>query len=554
MEAYAPLPPGDPFAASETLFTALAADLAGPGAAGLTACELEELLDARGREVLRQLLQDHYDLRAAREDSRPAPAAGTARRPRAPTGSPGPGWKAGAPAAGHAVRHGPRHPLRLAAPRGAELAPGRRRPVPAGRAALPLAGHAGRAGGRPRVFRRRARRDRPPLRPGDRQAAGGGVRGDAAADVPAFYAARPPEPCTPATLLIMSADCKGIVMRPAALRAATARAAAKAGRCDPAGRRGEPNRKRMATLVTVYDAGPAARRPHDVIAPPGGRHGTRQPRRGPKARGKWLAGSVRCDAAAMIAAMFDEAAARDPQHLRTWVVLVDGAEHSWTSSAPRPPARRHLHVITDIIHVLEYIWGAAWSLHGAGDPAAEDWVAAKALAVLAGDSERVAAQVSGEADAAGLAGTRRNRRRRLRPLPRRPHRLPPLRQGPRQRLAHRDRGHRRRLPAPHRRPPRHRRSQMGPRRRRSRPDPPRRHRQRRLPRILALPPRPRAPAAPPRHRARTIHTRSLTNDLTPKQLRRVYLCRPCASLDGHPEFQVPRTGPGRPRRLHRVLQ
>ena len=32
----------------------------------------------------------------------------------------------------------------------------------------------------------------------------------AAADVPAFYAARPPEPCTPATLLVMSADCKVI--------------------------------------------------------------------------------------------------------------------------------------------------------------------------------------------------------------------------------------------------------------------------------------------------------------------------------------------------------
>src|SRR5258708_817085 len=34
----------------------------------------------------------------------------------------------------------------------------------------------------------------------------------AAADIPAFYAARIPEPCTPGTLLIMSADCKGIVM------------------------------------------------------------------------------------------------------------------------------------------------------------------------------------------------------------------------------------------------------------------------------------------------------------------------------------------------------
>ncbi len=37
----------------------------------------------------------------------------------------------------------------------------------------------------------------------------------------------------------------------------------------------KPNRKRMAALVTVYDAEPAPRRPHDVLAPPGGRHGSR---------------------------------------------------------------------------------------------------------------------------------------------------------------------------------------------------------------------------------------------------------------------------------------
>ena len=44
----------------------------------------------------------------------------------------------------------------------------------------------------------------------------------------------------------------------------------------------------------------------------------------------------------------------------------------------------------------------------AGDPAAEDWVAAKALAVLAGDSARAAEEITAEADAAGLAGNQRN--------------------------------------------------------------------------------------------------------------------------------------------------
>jgi hypothetical protein len=92
MEAYPAVPPGDPFAASQALFTALAAELAGPSAAGMTAFELEEFTDERGREVLLRLLQDHYDLRSLREEQQaranPAPATG-------PDGSPGPGWSPG---------------------------------------------------------------------------------------------------------------------------------------------------------------------------------------------------------------------------------------------------------------------------------------------------------------------------------------------------------------------------------------------------------------------------------------------------------------------------
>ena len=70
------------------MFDALACELAGPAAAVLTAFELEELLDERTRKMTRQLLQDHYDLRAIREEQQarqdPAPAEGT-------DGSPGPG-------------------------------------------------------------------------------------------------------------------------------------------------------------------------------------------------------------------------------------------------------------------------------------------------------------------------------------------------------------------------------------------------------------------------------------------------------------------------------
>ena len=164
----------------------------------------------------------------------------------------------------------------------------------------------------------------------------------------------------------------------------------------------------MATLACVYDTEPSPRRPHDIIAPPGGRHGHRTLRPRPRATAKWLAGSVRHDPAEVIAAAFSQAEARDPRHQRTWVVLADGAEHQL--DLIRAEAQRRgvtIHIVIDLVHVLEYIWKAAWSLHSPGDPAAEDWVAVKALAVLAGDSTRAAAEITTETETAGLTAAQR---------------------------------------------------------------------------------------------------------------------------------------------------
>jgi hypothetical protein len=245
----------------------------------------------------------------------------------------------------------------------------------------------------------------------------------------------------------------------------------------------------MATLACVYDAEPAPRRPHDVIAPPGGRHGCRKPRPGPKARARWLAGSVEQDPAEVIAAAFDQAEARDPAHLRRWVVLVDGAEHQ-LDLIRAEAARRGvtISILIDLIHVLEYIWKAAWSLHAAGDPAAEDWVAVKALAVLAGNSAQVAAAITAEAEAAGLTASQRHGADAC------VHYLTSKHQFLRYDQA---------LAAGwpiatgviegacrHLIGDRHQRSTLGPGRRRSHPHPARRDQQRRLRRILALPPRP----------------------------------------------------------------
>ncbi|MEU9887744.1 hypothetical protein [Sphaerisporangium sp. NPDC051011] len=81
----------------------------------------------------------------------------------------------------------------------------------------------------------------------------------------------------------------------------------------------KPARKRMATLGVVYDAEPAPRRPHDVIAVPGGRGGHRPSRPRPRAMRKWLCGSIINDPHMVIEKILDHAEARDPTHARPWV-------------------------------------------------------------------------------------------------------------------------------------------------------------------------------------------------------------------------------------------
>jgi hypothetical protein len=67
VEAYALDRVTTAFEASRARFEAVLAWLAGPEPAAVTHAELEDHLQVESREVFRQLLQDHLDLRAQRE-------------------------------------------------------------------------------------------------------------------------------------------------------------------------------------------------------------------------------------------------------------------------------------------------------------------------------------------------------------------------------------------------------------------------------------------------------------------------------------------------------
>ncbi len=403
----------DPFAASRSVFDALIVELDAEPAARLGRAELEELLELRGRELLRQLFQDHLELRRLREE------LAVAAHPAAVTGADG--------VTRRAVETG--HQRLLATIFGT---------VTVGRCAW-------RAQGRRNVYPADAALRLPRLRHShglQRLAALEAVRGSfdqateaigrrcgqvvgkrqvelltvaAAADIDAFSQAMTPQPSTDATVLVVSVDGKGVVVRPEALREATLKAAQAKGpgpyrtRLASGEKQG---RKRMATLGVVYDAEPAPRRAHDVICVPAataqGRSGQRRRRLGPNAQAKWLTGSVTADSEQVIQAVFDQAEQRDPTHRRTWVVLVDGARHQ-LDLARAEAARRgvRVHILIDLIHVLEYLWKAAWCFHADGDPQAEAWVATHAISTLSGQAAQTIAAIDAQAVGAGLSDSQR---------------------------------------------------------------------------------------------------------------------------------------------------
>lgn len=216
----------------------------------------------------------------------------------------------------------------------------------------------------------------------------------AAIDFDAFYQRQDTEVVEPTQdPLALSLDSKGIVVRRQDLREATRKAAESEehklhARLSPGEKR---NRKRMATVAAVYDVEPVERTPLDIMA-----HDLRpvtvaKPKR-PKARNKRVWASVEKSPEEVTEQVFQEAQQRDPEHKRPWVVLVDGDSDQIERVRSQACALGvSITLVLDFIHVLEYLWAAAWCFFTPGDAQAERWVEERALLVLEGLSSDVAA-------------------------------------------------------------------------------------------------------------------------------------------------------------------
>lgn len=209
----------------------------------------------------------------------------------------------------------------------------------------------------------------------------------AAQDFDDFYEFRAAAKASPSDLLLISTDAKGIAMRHEDLREATRLAAETTDhkletRLSPGEKR---NRKRMAQVASVYSIAPFPRKPSDII------HTLRSEEdvdaRRPRPTDKRVWASVEKEAASVIREAFAEALRRDPERQRRWVVLVDGEPRQL--AAVKAEARRigaTITILVDIVHVLEYLWSAARALFGETNAKAESWVADRLHQLLEGAS------------------------------------------------------------------------------------------------------------------------------------------------------------------------
>ncbi len=369
-------------------------------AAALSHGELEVCVQAKGREVLHQFVQDHLDMRAQREERVEVVSADTVRH-----GS---------------VETGHRRPLatifgEVGVERLAYRHRGSANLYPAD-AALNLPQERHSHGLRRLAAIESTRGSYEDAAEAIQRATGVTVAkrqieeltARAATDVDGFYGASVPEPGDSDDVLVVSVDGKGIVMRPDSLRPATERAAAASTtKLETRLSKGEKrNRKRLAEVGAVYDVTPVPRSPADVLA---SNHGD-DPPPAPQAEAKWVTASVVEDAAEVVDRVFDEAERRDPDHTRQWVALVDGNRHQIDCIEAQARQRKvSVAIVVDLIHVLEYLWGAVWCFFAEGDPAAEDWVQDRALAILAGKARDVAAGIRRRATTAGLPTSKRKK-------------------------------------------------------------------------------------------------------------------------------------------------
>jgi len=391
----------DHFRSAQTCFKSIVDQLGSSETLGLPHEAVESLLETSGRELLRRLFQDHLDLRRAREERRTeVVGADSTARTHVRARDRGLESVFGRVTINRLAYGGRGIPCliplddELNLPREVYSYGVRRRAaVESSKSSFGEAVESLRSTTGARAAKRQVEE----------------LTQRAAQDFDAFYEQRQTVFAERSDLLVLSFDCKGIVMRPQDLREEARRDAERSVRkFDKRRTRGQVSgHKRMAQLATVYDVSPYFRNAEEVVA---GFRPLRVVKVRPRPYNKRAWASVAKEGEAIIEEAFREALRRDPKQKRRWVVTIDG-DIKQLRKLKRVINRLKVDVeiVHDIVHVLEYLWAAATGLHGEFNPERQTWVTERFLRILQGKASSVAAGMRRSATMRGLSQTARKR-------------------------------------------------------------------------------------------------------------------------------------------------
>ncbi len=235
----------------------------------------------------------------------------------------------------------------------------------------------------------------------------------AAEDFDAFYKGqyeyRPSEQT--GSILVITADGKGVVMRREDLREATKKKAERTKHklLNRLSRGEKRNAKRMATVAGVYTVAPYERTAEDVLGCLAPQNEREKPDR-PKPESKRVWASLEKTPDEVIREAFREARRRDPEGRKRWVALVDGNEPQIEILGKLfRKEGYHALIVLDFIHVAERVWKAGLDFYRESSAELEAWVGKRLLGILQGRTGHVAAGMRRSATLHGLDEDARQR-------------------------------------------------------------------------------------------------------------------------------------------------
>jgi len=217
---------------------------------------------------------------------------------------------------------------------------------------------------------------------------------DAAQDFDAFYRQRSAAPAT-GSILVAAVDCKGIPM----VKPGGAQLTHRLTKGQKA------NKKRMATVATVFTRAPWVRTPQQVIESlfPTCRRTSGDAPTPPRPENKRVWASLLKGKTAVIQEVAEEMERRDPFRSLTRLALTDGER----ALQIRVDRKLNVTLILDLIHVLEKLWKAAYVFHAEGSLDADLWVLDRSLRILFGDVGQVVKGIRQSITKRNLPGSKR---------------------------------------------------------------------------------------------------------------------------------------------------